>query len=90
MDPELSAPARIVWSVALGMAVGAVASLAAIGFVDLVQGIIGHECRGFGSRRPCPPCRHPRAHGDGRQTYDSRAPGSTSGQGTPASLPAVR
>ena len=214
MDPELSAPARIVWSVALGMAVVAVASLAAIGFVDLVQGISGllrgairlqsgalattdtrrgadrsvpaplhaaasalrprglrgppcrsplpcpparrqpaeshvafqtagsprevdqfegrrnpwqtprawgrphahwptgriddgrvrrgggdhqlalaHErleCRGFGSRRPCPPCRHSRAHGDGRQAYDSRAPGSMSGQGAPASLPAVR
>ena len=37
MDPELSAPARIVRSAALGMVVGAAASLAAIGFVDLVQ-----------------------------------------------------
>ena len=36
MDPELSAPARIVRSVALRMVVGVVASLAAIGFVDLV------------------------------------------------------
>ena len=36
LDPEPSAAARIVWSAALGMAVGAVASLAAIGFVDLV------------------------------------------------------
>ena len=36
MGPELSAAARIVWNAALGMAVGAVASLAAIGFVDLV------------------------------------------------------
>ena len=34
--PELSAAARIVLNAALGMAVGAVASLAAIGFVDLV------------------------------------------------------
>ena len=37
MDPELSAPARIVRSAALRMVVGAAASLAAIGFVDLVQ-----------------------------------------------------
>ena len=36
MDPELSAPARIVRSAALRMVVGVVASLAAIGFVDLV------------------------------------------------------
>ena len=36
MDPELNTPARIVWNAALGMVVGAVASLAAIGFVDLV------------------------------------------------------
>ena len=36
MGFELSAAARIVWNAALGMAVGAVASLAAIGFVDLV------------------------------------------------------
>ena len=36
MDPELSAPARIVRSVALRMVVGVVALLAAIGFVDLV------------------------------------------------------
>ena len=36
MGPELSAAARIVWNAGLGMAVGAVASLAAIGFVDLV------------------------------------------------------
>ena len=33
---ELSPAARIAWSAALGMAVGVVASLAAIGFVDLV------------------------------------------------------
>ena len=37
MGFELSAAARIVWNAALGMAVGAVASLAAIGFVDLVH-----------------------------------------------------
>ncbi len=36
MGPELSASARIVWNAALGMVVGALASLAAIGFVDLV------------------------------------------------------
>ena len=36
MGPELSAAARIVWNAALGMVVGALASLAAIGFVDLV------------------------------------------------------
>ena len=36
MGPELSAAARIVWNAALGMAVGALASVAAIGFVDLV------------------------------------------------------
>ena len=36
MGPELSAAARIVLNAALGMAVGVVASLAAIGFVDLV------------------------------------------------------
>ena len=37
MGFELSAAGRIVWNAALGMAVGAVASLAAIGFVDLVH-----------------------------------------------------
>ena len=36
MGPELSAAARIVWNAALGMVVGTLASLAAIGFVDLV------------------------------------------------------
>ena len=36
MGSELSAAARIFWNAALGMVVGAVASLAAIGFVDLV------------------------------------------------------
>ena len=36
MGPELSAAARILWNAALGMVVGAFASLAAIGFVDLV------------------------------------------------------
>ena len=36
MGPELSAAARIVWNAVLGMVVGALASLAAIGFVDLV------------------------------------------------------
>ena len=36
MGFELSAAGRIVWNAGLGMAVGAVASLAAIGFVDLV------------------------------------------------------
>ena len=36
MGPELNAAARIVWNAALGMGIGAVASLAAIGFVDLV------------------------------------------------------
>ena len=36
MGPELGAAARIVWNAALGMVVGALASVAAIGFVDLV------------------------------------------------------
>ena len=62
--PGLNVPARIVWSAALGMVVGAVASLAAMGFVNLVLLldvwlVLGHHRRRAGQHPHRERAEHP-------------------------------